>query len=147
MTRRKYLSVIDSARVEQAIAEAEKLTSGEICVTVSPLFWGSVEKTADKAFVRLGMTNTAQRNGVMFFVVPSRRRFVVLGDKGIHERVGQEFWTKVVAQMSEHFKKDDFTSGLIAGIQSVGEQLAEHFPYDAETDKNELSNKVDFGGK
>jgi uncharacterized membrane protein len=145
MTRRKLLQIIDQDRIKAAIASAERRTSGEICVSVAPLFWGNVEKAADKAFVRMGMTRTKDRNGVLFFVVPSRRKFVVLGDRGIHERVGQNFWDSVAAALSEKFRDGDFTGGLVKGIEAVGEQLASHFPYDPTTDKNELSDDVDFG--
>jgi uncharacterized membrane protein len=93
------------------------------------------------------MTRTKDRNGILFFVVPGRRKFVVLGDSGIHARVGQEFWHRIVDVVTERFRTGDFTGGLIKGIQEVGEQLAAHFPYDAETDVDELPDDVDFGGK
>jgi uncharacterized membrane protein len=102
---------------------------------------------AERAFVRLGMTATDQRNGILFFIVPSRRRFVILGDEGIHAKVGQEFWERVAAAVSEHLRAGDFTLGLVRGIETVGEQLARHFPFDPTTDTNELSNEIDFGGK
>lgn len=145
MTRRKLLQIIDQEKLKTAIASAEHRTSGEICVSVAPLFWGNVEKAADKAFVRMGMTRTRERNGVLFFVVPGRRKFVVLGDRGIHERVGQQFWDSVAAAVSEKFRDGDFTGGLVRGIEKVGEQLATHFPFDPTTDKNELPDDVDFG--
>jgi uncharacterized membrane protein len=144
MTHRKMLRLIDSDRIKAAIQKAERRTSGEICVSVSRLFWGNVEKAADKAFGRLGMTKTKDRNGVLFFVVPSRRRFVVLGDEGIHVKVGQDFWQRVASRVSEHFRDGDFTTGLLKGIEEVGEQLAAHFPYDSKADVDELTNDVDF---
>jgi uncharacterized membrane protein len=147
MTRKQLLRIIDRERIKSAIEAAERRTSGEICVSVAPLFWGSIEKAADKAFGRLGMTHTKARNGVLLFVVPSRRKFVVLGDQGIHERVGQEFWESVAAIISEKFRQGDFTGGLLNAIEKVGEELATHFPYDPTTDKNELSDDVDFGGR
>lgn len=146
MTRKKLLHTIDRGRIQEAIGKAESHTSGEIRVSVASFFWGSIEKAADKAFVRMGMTQTKERNGVLFFVVPARRKFVVLGDRGIHERVGQEFWSRVAAAVSEKFREGDFTGGLVNGIEEVGEQLAAHFPHDPATDRDELSNKVDFGG-
>jgi len=145
MTRKKLLQIVDRDRIQRAIEAAEHRTSGEICVSVAPLFWGNVEKAAQKAFARLGMTRTHARNGVLFFVVPARRKFVVLGDSGIHERVGQEFWNSVASAVSEKFRDGDFTGGLVHGIERVGEQLAAYFPYDPSTDKNELSNEVDLG--
>ena len=145
MTRKKLLRVIDQERVKAAIERAEHQTSGEICVSVAPLFWGSVEKAADRAFVRMGMMHTKQRNGVLFFVVPSRRRFAVLGDQGIHDRVGQEFWDSVAAILSAKFREGDFTGGLVMGIEEVGNQLSKYFPF-MEGDKDELPDDVDFGG-
>jgi len=146
MSRRKMLRLIDVRRVQEAIATAETMTSGEIAVSVSRLFWGSVERAAQKAFVRLRVTQTRDHNGVLIFVVPARRRFVVLGDSGIHEKAGQEFWDAVAAQLSSHFRRGDFTEGLVHAIEEIGRQLAAHFPYNAATDVNELPDDVDFGG-
>ena len=147
MTRKKLIQLIDRERIKEAIERAEHRTSGEIRVSVAPFFWGNVQKAAEKAFERLGMTRTKDRNGVLFFVVPARRKFVVLGDSGIHERVGQEFWHRVVDVVADKFRAGDFTAGLIRGIEEVGEQLSTHFPYDAASDVDELSDDVDFGGK
>lgn len=144
MTHRKLLQLIDRIRIKEAIQKAERQTSGEICVSVSRLFWGDVQKAAEKAFGRLGMARTKERNGVLFFVVPSRRKFVVLGDRGIHEKVGPEFWVKVADQVSERFREEDFTGGLVKGIEEVGNQLSAHFPYDAASDVDELKDEVDF---
>src|SRR5262245_59017354 len=113
MTRKRLLQIIDRERIKTAIESAEHKTSGEICVSVASLFWGSIEKAADKAFVRLGMTRTKERNGVLFFVVPARRKFVVLGDQAIHERVGQEFWESVAAIIWARFRERDITCGLV----------------------------------
>jgi uncharacterized membrane protein len=147
MTRKKLIQVIDRDKIREAIEKAEHRTSGEIRVSVAPFFWGNVRKAAEKAFDRLGMTRTKDRNGVLFFVVPARRKFVVLGDSGIHERVGQEFWHRVVDVVTDQFRAGDFTAGLVRGIEEVGEQLSTHFPYAAATDVDELPDDVDFGGK
>ena len=82
MTRKKLLQIIDRDKIKTAIQAAEHRTSGEICVSVAPFFWGSIEKAADRAFIRMGVARTKHRNGVLIFVVPSRRKFVVLGDSG-----------------------------------------------------------------
>ncbi len=144
MTRRRLLNSIDQERIKKAIENAERLTSGEIRVSVAPLFWGDVQKAAERTFVRMGMKETKDRNSILFFLVPARRKFVVLGDAGIHERVGQHFWDSIASALSEKFRQSDFTGGLVSAIEEVGRQLGAHFPYHA-TDKNELSNEVDFG--
>jgi uncharacterized membrane protein len=145
MNRARLKHLIDEDAIERAVAEAEARTSGEIRVSLSTFFWGNVRRTAEGAFSRLGMDRTAERNGILIFVVPSRRTFVVLGDEGIHAKVGQEFWDGVAAAMSARFKDGDFTGGLLHGIAEAGRQLEIHFPSQGARDINELSDAVDFG--
>ena len=145
-SRRKLRKVVDVERVKTAIAAAERSTSGEVRVSVAPIFWGSVRRVAEKAFVRLGVNRTKDRNGILFFIVPALKKFVVLGDEGIHARVGQEFWDALAALMSERFRKGEFTEGLVEAIGEAGRQLAAHFPFDAATDLNELLDDIDFAG-
>jgi uncharacterized membrane protein len=144
LSRRKLLKKIDQERIKKAIEDAERLTSGEVRVSVSTFFRGDVRKVAEKAFARLGMCQTKERNGILFFIVPSRRRFVILGDEGIHAKVGQEFWECLSTIMSQKFKNREFSEGLVLGIEEAGKMLATHFPYNPETDVNELSNKIDL---
>jgi uncharacterized membrane protein len=135
---------LDTRRIEAAIAAAERHTSGEVRVSIAPWFWGNVERAANRAFVRLGMTQTQDRNGILFFIVPARRSFVVRGDDGIHQKVGQQFWDDIAATLSEHFKRNQFTEGLVQAIAEVGTQLSTHFPHQGARDINELPNKVDL---
>ncbi len=143
LSRGRLKRLVDGDAVRKAIEEAEMDCSGEIRVSVSRFFWGSVEKAARKAFVRLGMDRTEQRNGVLFFVVPSRKRFVVLGDEGIHRKVGQEFWSDVAEAVAGYFKKGAFTEGIVHGVHEAGERLKTHFPH-ALDDVNELPDDVDY---
>lgn len=143
LTRRGLYRAIDKERVEKAIEAAESITSGEVRVAVSPLFWGDVRKVAERTFDRLGMRDTAERNGVLLFVVPSRRRFVVLGDVAIHEKVHPGFWEEVAAEISHHFRGGDFTEGLVTALERLSTELSTHFPRRAD-DLDELSNAVVF---
>ncbi len=147
MSQRKLLAIIDDERIKAAIAAAEKQTSGEMRVSVARFFYGSVRHAAEKAFDRMKMRDTRDRNGILFFVVPSRHRFVVVGDEGIHQKVGQEFWDKLVAAMAGDFKAGKFNEGLIRGIEKCGRLLASHFPYQGARDVNELPDDIDFGNK
>ena len=135
---------IEKDRIKQAIQKAEKGTSGRVCVSLSPPFWGDVWKAAERAFERLEMTASKDRNAVLFFVVPARHKFVILGDRGIHERVGQEFWHRVAHALGERFRQGDFTGGIVAGIEVVGEGLATHFPQ-VDSDIDEFPDEGDEG--
>lgn len=142
-TRSRLVSRVDVPQVIAAIGAAELKTSGEIRVSVSPFFWGNVQQQAERAFHRLGMAATRQRNAVLIFVVPARRTFALVGDEGIHAAVGQAFWDRLAALLSVRFRDGDFTGGLTQCIHEIGVQLAAHFPYSGERDINELPDEVD----
>jgi uncharacterized membrane protein len=144
MGRRRLMQKLELGRIEGAIREAERQSSGEIRVSVAPFFWGSVDRAAWRAFERLGMAATRRHNGVLIFVVPARRRFVVLGDEGIHAAVGQAFWDRVAEAISASFREHRFTEGIVRGVEAVGEALREYFPREP-GDVNELPDKVDVG--
>ena len=44
---------VDKVRVIRAIQKAERRTSGQICVSLSPPFWSDVRKAAETVFERL----------------------------------------------------------------------------------------------
>lgn len=136
-----FLSDLDSNRVVAAIAEAERRTSGEIRVHVTRAKPPDLEARARLRFEKLGMTKTAERNGILFYIAPALRRFQVLGDSGIHEKCGEELWRETAAVLEEHFRRGAFTDGIVAGIRRVGDVLAAHFPR-TEGDRNELTDEV-----
>ena len=144
MSARALRRAVDATAVQDAIARAELRSSGEIRVSVSHIFWGDARAMAALAFERLGLRATAERNGVLIFVVPSRRRFVVLGDEGVHALAGQELWDRAAAVLAARFSTGDFTGGLVEAITAVGDALAAHFPR-RHPDLNELPDDVDFG--
>jgi uncharacterized membrane protein len=133
---------IDLDRVEGAIRSAERGTTGEIRVAVARFyFWGDVRRAAEAAFARLGMRRTRRRNGVLLYLAPKRRRFAVIGDAGIHERVTETFWTAISKKLEAELHAGDLTAGLEHAIATIGERLAEHFPPDP-NDTNELADRV-----
>ena len=136
-----FFSKLDSDRIVTAIAEAERGTSGEIRVHVTRRKPKDLEARARLRFEKLGMTRTAERNGVLFYIVPGMRRFQILGDSGIHEKCGDEFWRETAAVLEDHFRRGDFTGGIVAGVRKVGDLLASHFPR-AKDDRNELEDQV-----
>jgi uncharacterized membrane protein len=138
---RHFFSKLDSHRIVEAIAGAEKKSSGEIRVHVTRRKPDNLEERARRRFELLGMTKTAQRNGVLIYIAPKLKRFHVLGDTGIHEKCGDDFWKATASEMEAHFRRGAFTEGLLHGIAKVGDLLAEHFPREA-GHANELPDEV-----
>src|SRR5512145_3259635 len=84
--------------IEQAIADAELDTSGEIRVHVEVEFSGNILDRAASIFARLGMHRTDLRNGVLIFFAIKNRSFAIIGDTGVNRVVPENFWddTKAV---------------------------------------------------
>ncbi len=130
--------------VQAAITEAELNTSGEIRVHIASTSDDKDPvKQAIQVFEKLGMHQTALRNGVLFFVSIKDRKFSIIGDKGINDVVDGNFWDSTRDVMITQFKAARFTEGLIEGILKAGEQLKTHFPIQQD-DTNELSNEMSF---
>jgi hypothetical protein len=119
---------LDEARVSAAIALAERSTAAPIAVFVSPHFWGSVQNTARRSLERRGLTRAPERNAVLFFIVPSRRAFAIVGDDGAHHAVGQATWDSIAAALRERLATGDPTDGVVRAIEEIGRLLAHHFP-------------------
>lgn len=133
------------AQIEAAIKQAESETSGEIRVHIERHINEDVLDYAAFIFEKLKMHKTKLRNGVLFLLVIEDRQLAIIGDAGINAKVKDGFWDKIRDQMIEHFKKGQYTEGLIEGILMAGKALKEYFPYDKKTDKNELSDEISFG--
>jgi uncharacterized membrane protein len=135
---------IDLDRVEAAIRAAERGTTGEIRVVLARFhLWGDIRRAAETTFARLGMHRTRRRNGVLLYLAPRRRKFAVIGDAGIHERVTDTFWSGISKKLEAELHAGDLTAGLEHAIATIGERLAEHFPPDPH-DTNELPDRVEL---
>jgi len=128
----------------EAIAEAEEKCSGEIRVHIDEYCKGDPVFKAKNLFFHLEMDATALRNGVLIYVALKDHQFSIIGDSGINDKVPTDFWEQTKEDMLSHFKQNDFTGGIIAGIKSAGEQLQKYFPAD-DSKGNELTNDISYG--
>lgn len=139
---KKFLSKQDEEAIVDAIREAEKNTSGEIRVHIERHTEKDPFDHAVEVFHQLKMDNTKLQNGVLIYLAIDDRNFVIMGDKGINDVVPEDFWETTKDLMVSHFKKGNFKQGLVDGILMAGKQLQDHFPWDPNTNKDELSNQI-----
>lgn len=137
----KILTCKDKDLIIQAIMAAEKMTSGEVRVHVEKKAGKDPFLRAQEVFQALGMDQTRERNGVLFFLAVAERKFVVLGDEGINNKVPADFWEGIKEVMAAEFKEGRFAEGLTEGIRLAGEALAKYFPYRRD-DRNELPDEI-----
>lgn len=132
------------AEIKKAILMAELDTSGEIKVHIENNCDEAVLDRAAYWFEKLKMNNTELRNGVLFYLAVKSKRFAIIGDAGINEKVPENFWDDVKEEMAGYFAKGEFTQGLSSGIQQAGSHLKKFFPRHS-NDINELSDEISFG--
>jgi uncharacterized membrane protein len=142
----KYLSEEDLKSISAKIGEIEKITSGELIITLKEKRnllekHKSVHKLAEKEFVSAKIGKTKGSTGILFFIIFNVKGFSILADKGINEKVDQSVWDEIAKSISDNFKQQKYFNGLINGIEQAGKILATHFPIQP-NDTNELPNEV-----
>lgn len=144
--KKEFFSQEDNDMIVQAIRDAEKQTSGEVRVFVEShcRFIDPLDR-AKEIFTQLKMESTALRNGVIFYVAIKDKQLAVFADSGIHSATGQQYWEDVVRHILSLFNGESYAIGIKECIAKIGEALKNHFPYDSQTDKNELPDEIIFG--
>jgi uncharacterized membrane protein len=142
-TAKNFFTSEQQEDIRQAIVNAELDTSGEIRVHIENTCKGDVLDRALEVFNKLGMEKTKSRNGVLIYLAVKNRKFAIIGDKGIHEAVTENYWDSVKNKMLNHFRENQFTDGLVEAITETGNKLKKYFPYRTD-DVNELSNDISF---
>ncbi len=141
-----FLSDDDLLRISNRIKEMEKTTAGEICVSLKEKrnFFDrnkSVRSLAEKEFYKLGIHNTKDKTGILIFILLEGRKFYILADSGINDKVDEGTWEEVKNEMQSMFSRGEFNKGILHGVDRVGKILSLHFPIKP-GDTNELSNRV-----
>lgn len=142
MKKPEFIQRLREPEIIAAIRAAELKTSGELRVFISDNDATDPVAAAQEQFTRLGMTQTRERNGVLIYLAPGSRKFAVIGDSAVHARCGESFWQELARSMTDHFRKAEFTEGIVQGIKRAGDLLAQHFPRRPD-DVNELPDRVE----
>lgn len=143
MDPKELIDRLADDRIVDAIRRAEVKSRGEIRVHVTSEAIGDPQGAAAETFVKLGMTATAERNGILIYVSPRAQTFAIVGDRGVYERCGETFWKDVAAAMEQCFRDRRFLEGVVVGVERAGEVLARHFPrIEGRSDRDELPNQV-----
>ena len=139
--KKVFFSAADNQQIVEAIRQAERETSGEIRIYVESEnpYMDAIER-AKEIFFDLKMEHTQERNAVLLYIAMDHRELALFADEGIYNRAGAVYWDNAVKNMIALFAKDNINDGIELCIRQIGETLREKFPYEASTDKNELSD-------
>lgn len=142
----EFFSVEERQQIVSAVRDAEKMTSGEVRVFVENRcsFVDAIDRAAE-LFYKMEMDETKDRNAVLLYVAIKDKQLAIFGDEGIHKKVDSDYWNKEVAKMISNFNKENYAAGISEVVTDIGEALTQYFPYNNDTDKNELPDEIIFG--
>ena len=148
---RGVITEADLDAITTAVREAERGTSAEIRVHIERrVAHGLRQRTTDPmerarhVFAALGMHRTSHRSGVLIYLSVEDRKLAIVGDDGIHARVGDDYWNGVRDRMVERLRAGVLRAAVIGGVREVGAALGQFFPRRPD-DTNELSDDVSLG--
>jgi uncharacterized membrane protein len=121
--------------IEGAIAASEKRHRAEIRFAIEAALdvralWRlqSVRDRALEVFAELGVWSTAERNGVLIYVLLAERQVEIVADHGLNGRVSDAEWRDVCALIERQFASGHWRDGALHGIEAATTLLAREFP-------------------
>jgi hypothetical protein len=137
--------MLTDAECKNATCPSEKkrarlACSGGLYLEISPAgskrwFW-KYRKDGKESRMALG---TERKNGVLIYVLLADHAVEIVADRGIHAKVGDEFWFTICQNMQRTFSKAQFETGALEGIAALASVIGHHFPSN-EKFANELSD-------
>ena len=144
--KRDFFTEEEKLQIVEAVRKAERRTSGEVRVFVENRcsYMDAIDR-AKEIFVELKMNETADRNAVLLYIALKDHQLAVFGDEGIHSKLGNDYWNAEVKKMISNFNRENYAEGITEVVTDIGEALTQLFPYERDTDKNELPDDIVFG--
>lgn len=100
-----------------------------------------VEQAALRLFTERRVYETRDRTGVLILVSELEHQVVILGDRGIHERLGTTGWRRHVEHLVGRIREGRAADGVVEVIEALEPELGSAIPVRPD-DENELPNRV-----
>ena len=121
--------------IEAAVGASEKRHSAEIRFAIEVALdlralWRvrTVRHRALEVFAELGVWSTAERNGVLIYVLLAERHVEIVADHGLTGRVSDAEWREVCALIEREFALGHWRGGALHGIEAATALLVREFP-------------------
>lgn len=100
-----------------------------------------VDRQAMATFMANGISQTRDRTGILIYISEFEHRVEILGDRGIHSKVGEGFWDQQVKHIIAGIRSGQAARAIEEAIDQMAAKLTEHFPVRA-GDHDELPNRI-----
>lgn len=88
----------------------------------------AVRERAVYGFFQKGAHRTEDETGIFIFISLLERKVWILGDRGIHGKIRDDFWRSLARELTEGIKADHTTEALLSVIGKCGAELTRLFP-------------------
>ncbi|MBS9721558.1 TPM domain-containing protein [Tianweitania sp. BSSL-BM11] len=105
------------------------------------VLYRTAHDNALRQFLARNVHRTQNRTGILIFVSLAEHYATVLADEGIAEKVPQENWNAIIADLVEAARTNRLADGYVQAVTASGLLLAEHFPVGL-ADRNELDDHL-----
>ena len=133
--------------IESAVGASEKRHRAEIRFAIEVALdvralWRvrTVRGRALEVFAELGVWSTAERNGVLIYVLLAERQVEIVADHGLTGRVSDAEWREVCALIEREFAQSRWQEGALHGIEAATALLTREFPTSGEN-RNEQPDR------
>ena len=100
-----------------------------------------VKVRAESAFLEEEAFDTRDRTGILIFITHFEHRALILADSGIHQKVGEGEWERLVQSLVAGIRAGRTTDALVEVIGKCGELLEQHGVARRSDDQNELADE------
>ncbi len=147
-TVRRIFTPAALARIEQVIAETEKMHSGQVVFAVEPALplarvhhQVTPRERALEVFGLLRVWDTEHNNGVLIYLLLADQDVEIVADRGIATIEGDAPWQPVCAEIERAAAAGRPVDGVIEGIRACAAVIAKRYPHVAGRAPNELPDK------
>lgn len=137
------LTPYEEAELMHAIAAAEAGSVGELRVVIVRKLKGDALAAAKRYFTELGLEKTRGRSGVLLVVSTGDHKAAIIGDAGVHDKVGERFWQAVIDRAIAYFRQGELLLGLLSAVDEIGGAFRTHLPAER-GEGNELPDYVHY---
>lgn len=133
---RRYFSAAALESIGRAIKDCEAHHAGEIRFVIEAALHGGAafagitpRQRAVEVFAQQRVWDTEHNNGVLIYLLLADRAVEIVADRYVARgRVPQSEWDAACHELQKHFRRGDFETGAVAGVQAVASILAKYPP-------------------
>lgn len=92
----------------------------------------AVRQRSVLSFYQKGLHQTRNQTGILVFISLLERKVRIMGDRGIHAKIGQAFWNARASELVKGIREGKTLEVLTGVIEKCGVELATHFPCGAD---------------